>query len=77
MLSSFRKFANTWPARILFLVLVAAFASWGVADVVRNIGAGSGAVATVQGHDITPEAFMQEYNGMRSRFPIRRRSRPN
>ena len=28
MLSSFRKFAGTWPARILFLVLVAAFASW-------------------------------------------------
>jgi peptidyl-prolyl cis-trans isomerase D len=68
MLSSFRRFANTWPARILFLVLVAAFGSWGIADVVRNIGAGSSAVATVQGHDITPEAFMQEYDGMLRRY---------
>ena len=61
MLSAFRKFANTWPARIFFLVLVASFASWGIADVVRNIGAGSNAVATVQGHDITPQQFMSEY----------------
>ncbi len=68
MLASFRRFANTWPARILFLVLVAAFASWGIADVVRNIGAGSGAVATVQGHDITPSDFMQEYDGMLRRY---------
>jgi peptidyl-prolyl cis-trans isomerase D len=68
MLTSFRKFAGTWPARILFLVLVAAFASWGIADVVRNIGAGSGAVATVQGHDITPTAFMQDYDGALRRY---------
>jgi peptidyl-prolyl cis-trans isomerase D len=61
MLSSFRKFAGTWPARILFLVLVAAFASWGVADVARNLVGGNGAVATVQGHDIGQEEFMREY----------------
>ena len=68
MLASFRRFANTWPARILFLVLVAAFASWGIADVVRNIGAGSSAVATVHGHDISPNDFMQEYDGMLRRY---------
>jgi peptidyl-prolyl cis-trans isomerase D len=68
MLTSFRKFAGTWPARILFLVLVAAFGSWGIADVVRNIGAGSGAVATVQGHDITPTEFMQDYDGALRRY---------
>ena len=68
MLASFRRFANTWPARILFLVLVAAFASWGIADVVRNIGAGSSAVATVQGHDISPNDFVQEYDGMLRRY---------
>jgi peptidyl-prolyl cis-trans isomerase D len=61
MLASFRKFAGTWPARIFFLVLVASFASWGIADVVRKIGGGSDAVATVQGQDITPNQFMQEY----------------
>jgi peptidyl-prolyl cis-trans isomerase D len=68
MLASFRRFANTWPARILFLVLVAAFGSWGIADVVRNIGAGSSAVATVHGHDITAQDFMQEYDGMLRRY---------
>jgi peptidyl-prolyl cis-trans isomerase D len=68
MLSSFRRFAGTWPARILFLVLVAAFGSWGIADVVRNLGAGSGAVATVQGHDITPEDFMQDYDTTLRRY---------
>ena len=61
MLSAFRKLVNTWPARVLLLLLVASFASWGVADVVRNIGQGSSAVATVQGHDITPQQFMAEY----------------
>ena len=68
MLASFRRFANTWPARILFLVLVAAFGSWGIADVVRNIGAGSSAVATVQGHDISANDFAHEYDGMLSRY---------
>ncbi len=61
MLSAFRKFAGTWPARIFFLVLVASFASWGIADVIRNIGGSSGAVATVGGHDIGPQQFMAEY----------------
>ncbi len=61
MLSAFRKFAGTWPARVFFLVLVASFATWGIADVVRNLGAGSGAVATVQGREITPQQFMAEY----------------
>ena len=61
MLSAFRKFAGTWPARVFFLVLVASFATWGIADVVRNLGAGNGAVATVQGREITPQQFMAEY----------------
>ena len=73
MLSTLRHFAGTWPARIFFLVLCASFASWGIADVVRNIGAGSGAVATVDGHDITPNQFQQEFQlGWRrvaERFP--------
>ncbi len=61
MLASFRRFAGTWPARVFFLVLVGSFATWGIADVVRNWGAGSGAVATVMGHDITPQQFAAEY----------------
>ena len=62
MLSAFRTFAGTWPARIFFLILVASFATWGIADVVRKIGTGSGnAVATIQGHNITPQEFSAEY----------------
>jgi len=73
MLSTLRHFSGTWPARIFFLILGASFASWGIADVVRNLGAGSGAVATVGGHDITPAQFQQEFQiGWRrvvERFP--------
>ncbi len=72
MLSAFRKFANTWPARIFFIVLVASFASWGVADVVRNVvSGGSGAVATVGGHDITPPQFMAEFQANMRRMTER------
>jgi peptidyl-prolyl cis-trans isomerase D len=73
MLSTLRHFSGTWPARIFFLILGASFASWGIADVVRNLGAGSGAIATVDGHDITPAQFQQEFQiGWRrviERFP--------
>jgi peptidyl-prolyl cis-trans isomerase D len=68
MLATFRRFASTWPARLFFMVLVAAFGSWGIADVVRNVGAGSSAVATVEGHDISPQDFMQEYDGDLRRY---------
>ena len=68
MLSAFRKFAGTWPARIFFLVLIASFASWGIADVVRNLGGASNAVATVHGHDITPQQFMAEFQGNMRRY---------
>ena len=62
MLASFRKIVNTWPARVLLLILVASFASWGVADVARNlVSGGSNTVATVRGHDITPQQFMAEF----------------
>ncbi len=68
MLSAFRHFAGTWPARIFFMVLVASFASWGIADVVRNIGGAPSAVATVQGHDITPQEFMGEFQASMRRY---------
>jgi peptidyl-prolyl cis-trans isomerase D len=38
MISGFRKYLGTWFARVLFLILVAAFGLWGVGDVVRNFG---------------------------------------
>jgi len=68
MLGSFRKFANTWPARIFFLILVLSFASWGVADVVRSTMAGSNAVATVLGHDVSQNEFLAEYRTGMQRY---------
>ncbi len=38
MLGSFRRFTETWVAKIFFIVLVASFGLWGVADVIRNLG---------------------------------------
>ncbi len=73
MLSTLRQFAGTWPARIFFIILGASFASWGIADVVRNLGAGSSAVARMDGHDITPNEFQQEFQAgwrrLAERFP--------
>jgi peptidyl-prolyl cis-trans isomerase D len=42
MLALFRRFLNTWAARAFFVVLVASFGLWGVADVVRNLGSDNG-----------------------------------
>ena len=60
MLSTFRRLADTWPARILFLVLVAAFGLWGIGDVVRNIGHDT-AVARVGGERIEVPQVEQAY----------------
>jgi peptidyl-prolyl cis-trans isomerase D len=38
MISAFRSYLNTWVVRGFFLLLVAAFALWGIGDVIRNIG---------------------------------------
>ncbi len=38
MLAVLRRSLNTWPVRLFFLLLVLAFMSWGVGDVVRNLG---------------------------------------
>ncbi len=51
MLANFRDHLNSWFVRALFLLLVIAFAVWGVGDVVRLIG-GDPAVATVAGQKL-------------------------
>ena len=51
MLATFRRSLNTWPARLLFMLLVFAFAAWGIGDVVRNIGRG-GVPVSVAGRRI-------------------------
>jgi peptidyl-prolyl cis-trans isomerase D len=48
MLAFLRRGLNTWPARLFFLLLVVAFAAWGIGDVVRNAVVGDeGSVATI------------------------------
>ena len=56
MLTAMRRLAGTWPARLLFLLLLASFLVWGIEDVVRNFGRDS-AVARVGDESIElPEA---------------------
>jgi peptidyl-prolyl cis-trans isomerase D len=60
MLAFFRRHLNSWGVRLLFLLLVAAFGMWGIADVVRNLG-NDGSVADVDGHKIQPAELDQVY----------------
>jgi peptidyl-prolyl cis-trans isomerase D len=60
MLAIFRRSLNTWPVRFLFLILIAAFAVWGVGDVVRNLG-NDGSVARVGSTRISPQAVSNLY----------------
>ena len=54
MLAALRRFLTTWPAKLFFVVLVASFGLWGVADVARNLlgGDDGSSVATVGGRKI-------------------------
>ncbi len=61
MLSTLRRFAATWPAKVFFVLLVGSFGLWGVADVVRNFfgGADPNSIATVGGQRIDPSELQQ------------------
>ena len=60
MLATFRRSLNTWPARALFMLLVLAFAAWGIGDVIRNIGRG-GAPAQVGSRRIDYPELQETY----------------
>ncbi|MCO6415473.1 SurA N-terminal domain-containing protein [Siccirubricoccus sp. KC 17139] len=51
MLTALRRLAGTWFAKLLFLLLIASFAIWGVGDMVRNFGRDD-SVARVNGSPI-------------------------
>ena len=38
MISTFRRYLETWYVRAFFLVMVAAFVLWGVGDMLRVVG---------------------------------------
>ncbi len=61
MLGSLRRFASTWPAKLLFVVLVGSFGFWGVAGRLGGAfgGADPNSVATVGSQRVDP-AELQE-----------------
>jgi peptidyl-prolyl cis-trans isomerase D len=63
MLSFFRNLAGTWPARIFFMALAAAFVGWGVANrgVLSSMGGAGNEVADVDGTPISPQVFTVAY----------------
>jgi peptidyl-prolyl cis-trans isomerase D len=61
MLGFFRKLAGTWPARIFFLALAAAFVGWGVSSKVNLTGGDADSVATVGGKSISAQDFNQAF----------------
>ncbi|MBV9758914.1 MAG: peptidyl-prolyl cis-trans isomerase [Alphaproteobacteria bacterium] len=61
MLSAFRSTLNTWPVRMFFLLLVVAFAVWGVGDMVRVWFAGDNYAAKVAGYRIEWPQLQQAY----------------
>jgi len=60
MLATFRRSLSTWPVRLFFGLLVISFGLWGVADVVRNLGAES-SVASVAGQKIDMPELQEAY----------------
>ena len=60
MLTLFRRFLDTWAAKVFFFVLVGAFGLWGVADVIRNLGQNS-SLAVVGGRKIELPEAQQAY----------------
>jgi peptidyl-prolyl cis-trans isomerase D len=51
MISALRRLAGTWPAKVLFVLLILSFAIWGVGDMVTGAGRDT-AVARVDGQPI-------------------------
>jgi peptidyl-prolyl cis-trans isomerase D len=60
MISSMRRWLDTWVARGFFLIMVFAFVIWGVGDVVRLVGTSTWA-AKVDGQTIEGQELQQAY----------------
>jgi peptidyl-prolyl cis-trans isomerase D len=67
MLSLLRRFANTWVAKLFFVVLVGSFGIWGVGDVVRNLATRTWA-AKVAGATIEPPQLEEAYRRQLQQF---------
>jgi peptidyl-prolyl cis-trans isomerase D len=60
MITAFRRYIETWPVRLFFALMVAAFVVWGVGDVVRLIGTKTW-LAKVGGQTIEPQRFQPTF----------------
>jgi peptidyl-prolyl cis-trans isomerase D len=60
MISTFRRYLETWPVRLFFLLMVASFVLWGVGDMLRFVGTSTW-VAKVGGTSIEQPALDAEY----------------
>jgi peptidyl-prolyl cis-trans isomerase D len=60
MISSFRRYLETWYVRLFFLLMVASFVLWGVGDMLRMVGTSTWA-AKVAGTTIEVPALESEY----------------
>ncbi|MFC7332056.1 peptidylprolyl isomerase [Rhodocista pekingensis] len=58
MLQAIRSTAGSWIAKILFILLIASFAVWGIGDFTRGLGRHVAEVGDVQ---ITPQELDQEF----------------
>jgi peptidyl-prolyl cis-trans isomerase D len=58
MITWFRRLAQTWVAKALFLLLILSFGIWGIEDVVRNIWRETAVVRMGGGNIELPEAQM-------------------
>ena len=61
MLVFVRRHLNSWVARLFFFLLIAMFVTWGVGDVIRNVGLDDTSLATVGGHKIEQPEAQQAY----------------
>src|SRR6185312_14288364 len=61
MISTFRRYLETWVVRGFFLILLVAFVTWGVGDVVRLVGANPTWVAKVGDVTIDGPVFQAEF----------------
>ncbi len=70
MLAALRRFAATWPAKVLFVVLVGSFGLWGVAGMLGgSLGGGDPtAVATVGRERIDPQELQDTSRRMLSQM---------
>src|SRR6185437_2815572 len=63
MITAMRRYLDTWIVRGLFVVLVVAFAMWGIGDVLRNVGTETWVAkvggTTIEGPQVQ-EAFRQQ-----------------